>query len=197
VIAPTSPADTSGPGAEGTCDLPAGCWEISQLTNGPGSTVKGLELGFQAPFNAFYGGLPVVIRDMGVVANYTYVDSQADYDFSGNTVTERLLGLSNGSYNATLYYDDSLFSIRGSLAYRSDYLIEGPNRTGNLWEFVESETRLDAASSYNVTDNLKISLEALNLLDTPFATKVDVDAERRVLYNKTGRTFLLGARYSL
>jgi TonB-dependent receptor len=195
LIQPTSAADLS-PNQEGTCGNPEGCWEISELTAGPGSTVKGLELGFQAPFSAFYGALPVVVRDMGFLANYTYVDSSADYDFSGNTVTERLIDLSNGSYNATLYYDDSIFNARVSLAYRSDYLTQGPNRTGNLWEFVESEARVDFASSYNVTDYLRLSLEALNLLDTPFATKVDVDAERRVLYNKTGRTFLLGARVS-
>jgi iron complex outermembrane receptor protein len=196
VIAPTSPADLSGPDAEGTCTDPAGCWQISQLTNGPGSTVKGLELGFQAPFSSFYGGLPIVLKDMGVVANYTFVSSEADYDFSGNTVTERLIGLSKGQYNATLYYDDSRFDARASLAYRSDYLIEGPNRTGNLWEYVESETRLDASSGYNISENLKVSLEALNLLDTAYSTRVDIDARRRVLYNKTGRTFLLGARFT-
>ena len=56
---------------------------------------------------------------------------------------------------------------------------------------------MDFASSYNVTDYLKLSLEAINLINTPYATKVDVDAERRVLYNKTGRTILLGARLSL
>ena len=32
-----------------------------------------------------------------------------------------------GQYNATLYYDDSRFSARASLAYRSDFLTEGPN----------------------------------------------------------------------
>jgi TonB-dependent receptor len=196
VIAPTSPADMSGPDAEGTCGDAAGCWDISQLTDGPGSTVKGLEIGFQAPFKAFYGGLPLIIRDMGIVANYTFVDSEADYDFSGNTVKERLIGLSNGQYNATLYYDDARFSARASLAYRSDYLTNGPNSTGNLWEFTESETRLDFSSSYNINDHLKLSFEALNLLDTAFATRVDVDANRRVMYNKTGRTFLLGGRFS-
>ncbi len=138
----------------------------------------------------------MVLRDMGILANYTYVDSTADYDFLGNTVTERLIGLSNGQYNATLYYDDSKLNARLSLAYRSDYLIEGPNRTGNLWEYVEAETRLDFASGYNVNEHLKISLEALNLLDTAYATKVDVDAERRLVNNKRGRTVLLGALLS-
>jgi iron complex outermembrane recepter protein len=196
VIQPTSPADVSGDAAEGTCGEPGGCWDISELSNGPGSTLKGFEVGLQAPFNALYDRLPPVLRSMGIVANYTFVDSVADYEFLTNPVTERLLGLSNGSYNATLYYDDSRFSARVSAAYRSDFLLEGPNRTGNLWEYAEANTRIDAASSFDVTQNLKLSLEALNLTDTPFATQVDVDARRRVAYNKTGRTFLLGARLS-
>lgn len=193
VIAPTSPAADNN---EGTCGVPEGCWQISEITDGPGSKLKGLEVGFQAPFSAFYSHLPPVIRGLGVVANLTLVDSKADYDFSGNTVTDRLLGLSNMSYNATLYYEDSKFSARVSLAHRSDYLLNGPNLTGNLWEFNEPDTRLDFSSSYDVTKNLKLSLEALNLLDTPTATRVDIDANRRVLYNHTGRNVLLGARFT-
>ncbi|MEO8181318.1 MAG: TonB-dependent receptor [Deltaproteobacteria bacterium] len=196
VIIPLSPADASGPGAEGTCGDPVGCWDISELTGGPGATVKGLELAFQAPFNAFYGGLPPVLRDMGIVANYTYVDSTANYDFLGTPVTERLLGLSNGQYNATLYYEDSKFSARVSLAYRSDFLTAGPNQNENLWAYTEAETRVDFSSSYNVTDHLKVSLEGLNLSDTPGSSRVDIDAERRNNYSRQGRTFLLGARVS-
>jgi TonB-dependent receptor len=194
VIQATSPADMS-PNGEGTCGNPEGCWEISELTDGPGSTLFGFEVGFQLPFNAF-GTLPIILNNMGLVANYTYVDSTADYDFMGNTITERLIGLSNGSYNGTLYYEDNKFSARASVAHRSDWLLGGPNLTGNLWEYAESETRLDFASSYNITPALKVSLEIYNLTDTPIATKVDTDAERRVLYNHTGRNFLLGARYA-
>ena len=45
-IAPTSPADMN---PEGTCTDPEGCWEISDLQNGPGSTVKGLEMRSTGP----------------------------------------------------------------------------------------------------------------------------------------------------
>ena len=198
VIQGGSPADVSGPEAEGNCGVPEGCWEISELTNGPGANLKGLEVGFQAPFSAFSDGLPPVIKGLGIVANYTLVDSEVDYDFSGNTITERLLGLSNNSYNATLYYEDAIFGARLSVAHRSDFLLAGPNSQGNLWEYAEDETRLDFSSSYNVTEQLKLSLEIINLLNTPSSnTKVDVDAERRNLYAHTGRNFLLGARYSL
>ncbi|MEY4544144.1 MAG: hypothetical protein RL685_339 [Pseudomonadota bacterium] len=196
VIIPLSPADVSGPGAEGTCGDPAGCWDISELTGGPGATVKGLELAFQAPFNVFYGGLPPVLRDMGVVANYTYVDSKADYIFRTATVRERLLGLSNGQYNATLYYEDSKFSARASVAYRSNALSAGPNQFDNLWTYNEANTRLDFSSSYNVTDHLKVSLEGLNLTNSVGSQLIDVNAERRNIYSTQGRTYLLGARVS-
>jgi iron complex outermembrane receptor protein len=194
-IVPTTPADVS-PEGEGTCGDPQGCWTISELTNGPGSKLQGLELGFQAPFSSFYGGLPPVIRSMGVLANYTYVDSEANYDFQMNTIKERLIGLSNGQYNATLYYDDGTLDVRASLAYRSDFLTVGPNSTGNLWDYVEGSTRLDASSGYDVTDNFKVTLEALNLTNAPFALRTDVDAQRRFQYNRAGRTFILGARVS-
>jgi iron complex outermembrane receptor protein len=195
VIQPLSPASQT-PGFEGSCGDPAGCWSISDLTNGPGSNVKGLELGFQMPFRSFYEGMPIVLRDMGVLANYTYVDSKADYTFFGNPVRERLLFLSNGQANATLYYDDSKFSARASLAYRSDFLTEGPTSQGNLWAYADPSTRLDASTSYNINEHLKVSLEALNLTNTPGSGHVDVDAERRATYTKNGRTFLLGARLS-
>jgi TonB-dependent receptor len=193
VLNPTSPA---GMDPEGTCGDPAGCWEITELTNGPGATVKGLEFGFQAPFNAFYAALPPVIRGLGFIGNVTLVDSETDYDFSGNTVRERLLGLSSRAFNATLYYEDSLFGARLSVANRSNYLVNGPNRNGNLWEFVEGSTRLDFASHYNIIDELQVSLEALNLTDTPYYSKVDIDANRLLEYKKTGRNFLLGLRYT-
>ncbi|MEY2935582.1 MAG: hypothetical protein RL033_6331, partial [Pseudomonadota bacterium] len=196
LIIPLSPADQSGPDAEGTCGNPDGCWDISELTGGPGATVKGLELAFQAPFNVFYSGLPPVLRDMGVVANYTYVDSKADYDFRTVTVRERLLGLSNGQYNATLYYEDSKFSARASLAYRSNALTAGPNQFDNLWTYNEANTRLDFSSSYNVTDHLKVSLEGLNLTNSIGSQLIDVNAERRNIYSTQGRTYLLGARVS-
>jgi iron complex outermembrane recepter protein len=193
IIPPNSPASASENG-EGTCGNPEGCWEISQLQDGPGATVKGIEVGLQAPLSAFYGHLPPVIDGLGFVANYTFVDSTVDYAFVGNPVKERLVGLSNHSINATVYYEDSKFRIRLSVAYRSDYLQGGPNANGNLWDYAEPDTRLDLSSSYTVNDHFKLSFEALNLSNTPTDTRTDIDAHRRVLYNNTGRNFLLGAR---
>jgi TonB-dependent receptor len=193
VIAPTSPASMN---LEGTCGNPQGCWEIRELGNGPGATIRGLELGFQSPFSSFFKHLPPVIRGMGFIGNFTLVNSNTSYTFSGNTVSERLLGLSNTSFNATLYYEDSKFSTRVSLANRSDYLLAGPNSNGNLWEFVEASTRVDASAKYKIIDALEVSLEGLNLTNTPYYSKVDTTANRLFEYRKTGRNILLGARYT-
>jgi hypothetical protein len=49
---------------------------------------------------------------------------------------------------------------------------------------------------YTINEHVNVSLEGLNPTDAPFSWKVDVDAKRRLLYNRNGRTFLLGARVS-
>jgi TonB-dependent receptor len=182
---------------EGTCGYPEGCWEITRPAMGDGATLLGLEVAFQAPFDAFFASLPTVLRDMGIIANYTYTSSQTEYVFLGETINERLLGISDHAYNSTLYYDDSAFGIRLSLAGRTQYLQGGPNRYGNLWQYVETSTRLDGAASYAVKDYVKVTLDVLNLTNTPFDSKIDIDAGRRLTYRLTGRTFLLGARYML
>lgn len=203
LLQPTSPAAMN---PEGTCNDPAGCWEISRRVNGGGATIIGSEFGFAAPFNAFSKGLPIVVRHMGVTGNYTFIYSRFPWDFSGTTVQERLAGLSTHSANATLYYDDSRFSLRGSLAWRSQYIsapgsavnipVVAANQNGNLFSLDEPEPRLDMSSSFKITKSVQITAEALNLTNAASSTYVDIDARRPQTYAVSGRTFFLGARYS-
>lgn len=183
---------------EGTCGDPVGCWEISRLVNGRGATVLGTELGVAAPFNAFSKALPVVLRDMGVTGNYTFIRSRFPWDFVGNQIEDRLLGLSTHSANATLYYDDSRFSLRGSINWRSAFINQpDANQTGNLFSYDEPPPRLDMSSSYKINKNVQVTAEALNLTNAYVNTFVDVDASRPQVYGEVGRTFFLGARFTL
>lgn len=199
-LAPTSPAAMN---PEGTCANAGttGCWEINRLQNGPGASLKGLEIGLQAPFSSLYAKLPPILRDMGFAGNFTLIDSKRDYPFAGTTVRERLFLLSNTSVNATLYYEDTKFGARLSLANRSQYLgtnlaNSGSPVSGNLFEYTEGTTRLDFSSNYKLLKQLEFTFEALNLTNTPNATGVDIDAKRRYAYTRTGRNFLLGARFT-
>lgn len=203
LLQPTSPAAMM---PEGTCNDPEGCWTIQSRTNGGGATLFGTEFGFAAPFNAFSKGLPVVLRDMGVTGNYTFIYSRFPWTFGSNTVQERLAGLSTHSANATLYYDDSRFSLRGSLAWRSQY-ISAPgsalnvasinaDQNGNLFSLDEPPPRLDLSSSFKITKAIQVTAEAINVTNAANNTLVDVDARRQQTYSVSGRTFFLGARYT-
>jgi TonB-dependent receptor len=192
VIAPTSPASQT---PEGTCSDPQGCWEINELVNGEGADLDGYEISFQAPFDGFIGKDIPFISNLGVIGNYTYVDSTVEYDYFGNKIKERLLNLSNDSYNATLYYENEVFQARISWANRSDYLQSGPNRSGNLWQVADGTTYVDFAASYQVNDNLELTLQATNLTDEASEFFVDTDANRRLESYQTGTNILLGVRY--
>jgi TonB-dependent receptor len=183
------PAESCNPANGGT-----GCWEIRSLGNGPGATVDGFEIGIQAPLTAIFGeNLPPIIRGLGFTANYTYVDSEVDYTVGGTVYTERLLGLSNESWNATVYYEDDKLSARISAAYRDDYL-SGTSGNSNIFEGYEGTFNVDFSSSYQVNESLELTFEGLNLTDDYQDRFVDVFERRRYEYDHTGSVFLIGAR---
>ncbi len=184
LLVPTSPAAQDPEGRP---------WEIRSVDNGPGGKVQGYEIGFQMPFAVMTESVPV-IRNMGMIGNYTYVDSDRDYTFGSQTITERLFGLSNHSYNFTLYYENEKFSARASAAYRSDYLT-GTSGTGNVFEGYDGTFNVDASANYKINDSFEVTLEALNLTDDYQDRWTDINTYRRYEYDHTGRTYKLGFRY--
>jgi len=176
----------------------SGCWTIRTRKNGKGAEVFGWELGLQTPFSVLSDNLPPVLSNMGFIANYTYADSDVVRKFNGYELEEKFTNLSNTQYNATVYYEDDRFSTRLSASHRGEYIISGSaNRSGNLYEFVEPSTYLDYSASYQLNDQLTLSLEVVNLLDTAYEQTVDETANRNVRYELTGRNILFGLRYRL
>ena len=101
-----------------------------------------------------------------------------------------------GAWNATLYYDDGKFSVRGSLSYRGPFVDQGSG-TGNIFEGYGSYTSLDAAIRYKATEWLELSIDGNNLTDAYRSRWTDVYAKRNYEYNHFGRTILFGARAKL
>jgi TonB-dependent receptor len=184
LLVPTSPAAENPEGRP---------WTIRSVDNGPGGTLKGFEFGFQMPFSVMTESVPV-IRNMGMIGNYTFVDSEVDYPFGDEIVTERLFGLSKHSYNFTLYYDTERFRARASAAYRSGYLT-GTSGTGNRFEGYDGTFTVDASATYKINDNWEATFEALNLTDDYQDRWADINTLRRYEYDHTGRTYKLGFRY--
>lgn len=172
----------------GTPASPDEDFEVTRKINGTGGTLKGFELQYQQPFNF----LPGALSNFGFIGNLTYVDSEVDYGAYGKN---RLTGQSKFMYNATLYYETKRFSARVSAAYRDGYLLAFPGGNNNTEEGVNGATNIDASIAYELTKNIKLSLEAVNLTDT-YSDRY-VDATNRVSnYRHFGREFLLGARFT-
>ena len=110
-------------------------------------------------------------------------------------IRDDLVNLSPRSWNATLYYDDGRFSIRGSVAYRSDYLQRVPaQNVANDVEGKNSTLNVDASASFVLNDHITLTAEAINLTDEYNDQFVDRDRNSPSVVHHTGRQFYIGAR---
>jgi iron complex outermembrane recepter protein len=190
--------------AVAACGATAGCdanqvWDFTVPVNTPGGDLDGFEVSYQQPFTFLSG----IWSNFGTILNYTAVESEITYLTMPappaapvlTAVTDDLTGLSKDAFNATLYFDNKVFSARVSAAYRSDYLTTVPGRNSNDVEGTASTMNIDFSSSYNINDNFTVSLEALNLTDEVQDQWVDSTGDRLSYYHHQGRQFFLGARF--
>lgn len=174
---------------------------FSTPTNTPGGPLKGFEISYQQTFTF----LPGVLQNFGTQLNYTHVESEIDYCTTSSCsafVTANLVNLSPNAWNATLYYDDGKLNARVSAAYRDDYYQSVPGSNGGSrgipYQGKTETTTIDASASYNLTDNLSVSVEGLNLTDEANRQNHgDLGGPRdsTYVYHHTGRQVYVGARY--
>ena len=154
---------------------------VQRLVNVDEGDLEGFEIGGQY----FPDFLPGVLDGFGVQANYTFIDSNAqtiaaNAQTGGDQITVPIQGLSNNSYNLILLYEN--YDINARLAYnwRDDYL-QGTNNvgTGELPIFGAPVGYLDASISYDINDNVAITLDAQNLTKEEFRTYQITDARFR------------------
>ena len=99
----------------------------------------------------------------GMQANYTVVNSDAEYDSSNFQQQAILIGLSD-SYNVVGFYENDLFSLRVAANWRDDFLFaENQLRVTNEPVYFDEYLQVDLSASYAFTDNILFVFEALNL----------------------------------
>lgn len=176
-----------------TCGPADTNWQFSQPRNTPGGPVEGYEISLQLPFYFLDGWL----SNFGFIANYTHITSEIDYvDATGAVVvSDDLTGLSGESWNATLYYEGERLSARVSGAYRSDYLTTIPGRNANTSESTASTFNVDFASAFQVSQRVRLTLEALNLTDEVSDQYLSPD-DRMSFYHHYGTQVLAGVRFN-
>jgi TonB-dependent receptor len=157
--------------------------------NGDEATVQGFEFNYQhaltqlpAPFNGLLLGL-----------NYTYTDAEGD-------IGERTIPLpaaAEQTYNAMLGYESGPLSVRLTAAYRDEYLdeLEGSPEEDR---YVRDHLQVDLTASYDITDNINVYSQFLNLTDEPYvAFQRGPGADRLLQYEEYSWTARLGIQLRL
>lgn len=148
------------------------CRVIRPRSNGDGD-VTGLELQLQHTFaNGF-----------GFVSNYTYVDSETTRP---DGATEMVPGVSENSFNGSLFYENDHISARIAYNWRSEWIGVGAAQAVRNDDYQQ----WDASIVWHAMENLDISLEGVNLTN-------EVIQSYDTNYDLTQNTIEFGSRYYL
>lgn len=152
--------------------------------------------GLEAAYQQTYDFLPGALSGLGLQANYTFVKSQGvsqptleagDPAVDGALVSNvdvsgfPLQGLSKHNFNITPFYDYKGLSLRASYAWRSRYLLTTRDVITPFDPvFQESYGQLDASIFYQVTPNLRLGFQGVNLTSSLTKTSVAVQGPNGV-----------------
>lgn len=165
-------------------------YQFTGTVNGDGGVIQGFEVLYQQTFDM----LPAPFDGLGIFANYSYTDSDVmEFKPEGNPYS--LGGLSEDVASLTIWYEKQDFDARVSFNYRSEY-------TGiNSWKpsdvnLNDAVNTVDTSVGYQVTDNLKFSLQVQNLTNEPSISYWDNDPHKPASNVEWGRRILVGFEYN-
>lgn len=172
-------------------------YEVTRPQNTSDGTLEGVEL----TYTQFFDNLPSFLDGLGVQVNATFMD--------GDTVaptgeTQKLINVSDESYNAVLIYERDDISARLAYNWRSDwhesYTASG-DQPGNslIHDPIQS---LDFSLAYDINEHVTISFDGTNLTDDQATdyfggdSSADSNLYPRDTYIRD-RTFSVGVRVRL
>ncbi|MDX1403572.1 MAG: TonB-dependent receptor [Woeseiaceae bacterium] len=132
---------------------PVAIFDVTRLINGEEREVDGLELAVQHLFGD---------TGFGLQANYTVVDSDAEFDLNKFDSQAILIGLSD-SWNLVGFFENELFSVRVAANWRDKFLFATNQlRATNEPVFFDEYLQVDLSAAWYMTDNLTLDFEVLN-----------------------------------
>lgn len=166
-------------------------FDVSQPINGPGADIKGIEVAIQHDFTF----LPGALKHLGAVANGTWFDGNQQAKIGDTFYTLPLYSLSKWAFNATLYYENSVWGVRISDAFRSPY-VTGVG-TGNIGDGYKATNNVDFQAHFNVNPRIRLIVEGINITNQPIQQVANVfGAQQREVYTTSGRIFTFGVSAS-
>lgn len=175
----------STPGNDG-CLLGQDRTAAQRPVNVGAATVKGFEIGWQQSLDF----LPSPLDGLGFIANYTYVDAGGGSTSATGAILP-VQDLSKHSYNLIGYFEKWGFQARAAYNWRSRFYDD--RTTTNQASFAKPYGQLDASLGYEISKNISVQFEALNLLNAPEQRYQELE-ERFLSYRVNDKRFLLGIR---
>lgn len=162
-------------------------FEIYQKVNADGAyDVSGVELIAQFPLSMLHPSL----EGFGINANFTMLDNSltGESDLGIPTPPE---GLADETYNLTAYYENEKFDARISYNYKDKYVESIASDMYPVYRDAYGQT--DLSLGYQVTDNIKVMLEGINITDEE-TSGYTIDPAFPTMYEFSGRRISLGVR---
>ncbi|MEM9161405.1 MAG: TonB-dependent receptor, partial [Verrucomicrobiota bacterium] len=143
----------------------SGIEEVTTFANGSEGEISGLELAYQQEL----GFMGDVFEGFGVMANITFLDSDATYP-TRESEDVPFIGQSDMVGNLAFTYEKGKFFARAALNWRSERLREDEAIGGNIYEdlWVDDFSQVDLTFRYRATKNWTVYTEILNITDEPF-----------------------------
>lgn len=160
--------------------FPGSTFFLTRPENGKGGTVKGLELGYKQDMSF----LPGLLSGLGLIANYTLVDSRQDENGLP------LPNLSKHSFNLIGYYEKGPFQARVAYNWRSSRFI-GIQLGSNA--YLDSRGQLDASASIDLNEHVSLTIEGIDLLRSPLRGYAEYESRPNV-YEVNDRRIFAGVR---
>ncbi|GGB29941.1 TonB-dependent receptor [Sphingomonas metalli] len=141
--------------------------------------IKGFEVAYQQTFDF----LPSFFSGLGTSLNYSYIDSKGlpNSFLNGGAPSGTsnivpgslpLEGLSKHNANATVFYEKGPVSLRAAYSWRSRYLLTAADVIFPYTSIYQAAGgQLDASALLNVTKNIKIGVQGVNLANQVIKTE--------------------------
>jgi len=186
-------------------DVASGFAQLEASANAGDGTISGFEVAYQQT----YDFLPDFWNGFGSQLSYTYLQSDGVPNSNLNPTStdgtqpapqfdiSRLQGLSDHTINAVGFYENDLLSARLAYNWRSEYLLTTRDVIFPFAPIWHDETgQLDGSIFFNVNENFKVGIQAVNLLDETTRTLQQVDSAEtlfpRSYFNNDRRFSLVG-----
>ena len=167
-------------------------WMLRTTGNSAWAWVRGIEFDYRQQLTF----LPGWLRNFGLFANLTLLETAGNYSTPDGSVTSDIPGFVPRMINAGISYSGKRLSARVLAQHQAERLDDWDERSTEYWLFKEAGTSVDVLASFKLNRRFSLFMNISNLFeDSPIKYQARPNQPQSV--SKTSRRFDFGIRGSL